>query len=289
MYTASDHLHVLLAGMGFVALSLLWLSILSGYALRRSWSHTWIRRPTLETIHHSLALTGLCIGALHGLGQLATPNGTLAVAATVVPFIDVDDPIGIGVAVIGLELLLGVAASVMLQHRLGYARWRGVHLLAYTAFALIVTHVLISGSDVASLPVWLAILAGALVTVALWATTTPGIGRTWQILLGGLRRNDASTVTVRVDTQLCAQFGYCEHAAPQFFRVGDGDGRISYQSSIPVTSAEAVMRAMEACPTKAISMLDRTGRVWSPSTQPPTDNRAAPAVPGTQRPRPISR
>lgn len=289
MYTPPDHLHLLLAGTGFIALGLLWLSVLSGYALRSSWSHTWIRRPTLEAIHHSLAFTGLCISALHGLGQLATPNTTLTAAATVIPFIDVNDPIGIGVAVIGFELLLAIAASLMLQRRLGYARWRGVHLLAYTAFALIVTHVLISGSDVASPPAWLAILAGTLVTIALWATTTPRTSRTRQTLLSGLRRNDTSTITVRVDPQLCAQFGFCEQAAPHIFQVGDTDGRISYQSTIPTTNAEAVMRAMQACPTKAISMLDRTGRTWTPSAQPPTDKHATPTIPGTQRPRPISR
>jgi sulfoxide reductase heme-binding subunit YedZ len=273
-----------LATLGFASFFLLWLAVVTGFVLHNSWTHTWIRRPTLYTIHQTLSVTGLCLGVFHGLAQVIVPKRAISLLEVVVPFVDSDDPIGIGVGVVGFELMLAVSLSMVIQRRLGYARWRLMHLLTYAAFMLTVAHVLISGSDVTSAWVWPLVLAAWLVTVALWLTTTSMLDgvRLW---LGRHRpARNVKGLAIRVDPQLCARFGFCEHVAPEVFQLR-GDGQLSYLSTVPVEQANAVVRAIEMCPTRAIIVADQsTGGMYAASdpyraeTGAHTDPRAVPGV-----------
>jgi ferredoxin/DMSO/TMAO reductase YedYZ heme-binding membrane subunit len=253
--SASQSLHLVLSMMGFASFIMLWLSLVAGFVLRNSWTQTWIKRPTLDGIHQTLALIGLCLGAFHGLAQLAVPGGSITLLELVVPFVDSDDPIGLGVGVVGFELLVAVALSVAIQRRLGYGRWRVVHLLAYAAFMLVVAHVLISGTDVTSIWVWLSVLGAWLVTVVLWLTTTSILdgARLWLAERRPSRHNQ--DLAVRVDAQLCSRFGFCEHVAPDVFQLRDG--QLSYVPTVRIEQSDVVKRAIEICPTRAITLGER--------------------------------
>jgi ferredoxin/DMSO/TMAO reductase YedYZ heme-binding membrane subunit len=287
----AESLHLVTAGIGFVSFTLLWVAVLTGFFLRNGWTQRWVRRPTLLAIHQTAAVMGLCLGIVHGLAQVAAPAAAITLVDVVVPFIDFDDPIGIGAGVLALELLIGVALSVAIQRRLGYARWRAFHLVSYAAFLLVVGHVLISGSDVTPVWAWLPVLVAWLTTVLLWAMTTPLLTAVQGWLNGFRRRGPGREVGVRVDIRLCSRVGVCEQIAPQVFRLA-GEGPLAYRSTVPIGQYDRVLRAIDACPTRAISLADRpnetiraqaeSGRAAGPEPRSPW------AVPGVRRRKEIS-
>jgi sulfoxide reductase heme-binding subunit YedZ len=289
--TAAQSLHLVLAMSGFASFVLLWLSVVGGFVLRRSWTPLRIKRTTIYGVHQIVALFGLCLGVFHGLAQLADPGRSITLLEVIVPFVNPDDPIGIGAGVLGLELILASTLSVLIQRRLGYARWRALHTIAYAAFMLIVAHVLISGSDVTSQWVWMPVLAAWLVTVVLWPPSL-----SW---LDGLRHRierreiaePKREVAVRVDPRLCTRFGFCEHVAPDLFALV-GSGELSYRQTVPVEQVELVLRAIEICPTRAIT-LDERGPTATPPRGDPGgreigERRRNPEIPGVRRRKAIS-
>jgi len=283
--SASQRLHLVLAALGFASLILLWLTVVAGFVLRNSWTQTRIRRPTIYAIHQAVTLVGLSLGVFHGVAQLAVPGSSIALLDLVVPFVDAEDPIGIGVAVAGLELVIVVVLSTLIQRRLGYARWRVIHTLGYAAFMLIVAHVLISGSDVGPAWVWAPVVGAWLVTFVLWLRTLSfmdGLGRRIAGYRFARRRpmvDRPREVVVRVDARQCIRFGFCEHVAPDLFQLR-ADGELWYRTTVPPEQADGVIRAIEVCPARAITFGDQG---MSPAG-PPTPPRPAPPVPPVPAP-----
>jgi ferredoxin/DMSO/TMAO reductase YedYZ heme-binding membrane subunit len=251
---AQQSVHLIAATVGFISFFLIWLAIVWGLVLRNGWASTRIRHSTAYGIHQTLALLGLCLAVVHAGAQLAAPLGTVTLMHEFVPFINPSDPVGIGVGVVGLEMMVAAALSILIQRKLGYSRWRALHSMTYVAFMLVVAHVLISGTDTGPVWVWGSVMGAWLSTVALWFTTT-----TW--MRSGLHavadrfsvQRRAAEVTVDVDAVRCARFGFCEHEAPDVFQLRS-DGRLSYSASVPAENLDAVVRAMRVCPARAISV-----------------------------------
>ena len=281
--SAQESLHLVAATVGFLSFFLLWLAVLGGLVLRNGWALTWVRHSTLHGIHTTLALIGLTLAAVHTGAQLAKP-GLFRVIDLLVPFTFWRDPIGVGVGVIGLEIMVAVALSIIVQRFLGYSRWRALHTLTYVAFTLVVAHVLISGSDAFRPHLAVAVLGAWLSVVVLWFITTP--------LFAALRRQGvertsvkqrSQEISVNVDAQRCARFGFCEHEAPEVFRLR-GDGRLAYRASVPPEEATAVIRAAEVCPARAISLTRVPTTVLTPQPATgPTDRPVSPAMAGPRR------
>jgi ferredoxin len=260
----SPDLHLVLATLGFASLGLLWLGVVTGFLLNGSWRPPLLSRPGLHKVHRATAGMGLSLGAVHGIGQLALRGGSITVLELVLPFADSDDRIGTADAVVGTEDLDAVALSVIVQRWLGPTRWRALHLFSYAAFMIIVAHVLISGTDVTPVWVWLPILGGWLVTVALWLATTmrlrtppPDPSSGIEVLLPVAERlpgrGDSPDVAVLVDKRLCTRQGLCEQLAPHVFRLGE-DGEVWHRPTVPVSELERVTRAAEICPVRAITL-----------------------------------
>jgi ferredoxin len=60
-------------------------------------------------------------------------------------------------------------------------------------------------------------------------------------------------LTVEVNPDKCARFGFCEHEAPDVFYL-QSDGRFGYQAVVPVSRANDVIQAMDVCPRRAIKV-----------------------------------
>jgi len=220
----------------------------------------------------TLALVAMTLGWGHALTQLANPIGTVRLIDEFVPFANGRDPIGIGVGVVATEVMTALLISVPLQKKLGFARWRVVHSLAYAAFTLIAAHVLLSGSDVGPLAVKIPVIALWASTVLLWV----GVARSRRRAAasdGAEGRADGRPVQVaevRVDPSRCTRFGFCAQEAPNVFELRE-DGRLGYRSTAPPEDVDAVSRAVKVCPARAITMHRSTGyRV----PEPPLDNVA---------------
>ena len=60
-------------------------------------------------------------------------------------------------------------------------------------------------------------------------------------------------LTVEVNPNKCARFGFCEHEAPDVFYL-ESDGRFGYDTLVPVEKMEQVVSAMDVCPRRAIKV-----------------------------------
>jgi sulfoxide reductase heme-binding subunit YedZ len=204
-----------------------------------------------------VSLMGLTLAVVHAAAQMAAPFASVHLIDEFVPFTNPTDPVGIGVAVISLEVMIAAALSVMIQRRMGYNRWRALHALNHVAFVLVVAHILVSGSDVGPKPVWGSVLLAWIITVVLYVSTARRSLATRRAVgdkLGMVQRRDE--VIVGVDSGKCARFGFCEHEAPEVFSLLS-DGRLSYRVSVGSEQVNDVLRAIDVCPRRAIS-LNRT-------------------------------
>ena len=281
----SQTVHAVAATVGFTSWLLLWGALVLGLVVRNGWASTRLRHSTLEAAHMTLALLGLTLGVVHGGAQLAAPNGIVRLVDEVVPFVNPTDPVGVGAGVLSLELFLAGALSVPIRKRLGQSRWRAVHTLTYAAFILLTAHVLISGSDVGPAWLWMSIVAAAAVVVLLWLASTRVVGRVRARM--GRRttaRDRAQTLMIDVDATRCQRFGFCEHEAPDVFRL-QGDGRLAYRTYVPSESVEPVIRAVGVCPARAIALRRLPTTVVTADTGPMPQITPAGGVPQPAPPR----
>jgi sulfoxide reductase heme-binding subunit YedZ len=252
---AGEVLHIVAAVVGFASYFLLWAAVLWGLMLRNGWAGTRMRHSTIYAIHMTIALFGISLGLVHAGAQLAVPNGSVDLIDEFVPFTHEFDPIGVGIATIATELFVAAALAVGMQKKLGYSRFRAVHSLVYIAFMLIAAHALISGSDMEYPLAWGSVLGSLLLVIGLWLSTTQWVSRTKRTRADQMaaRQQSVESVTVNVDPVRCARFGFCEHEAPEVFQIR-GDGRLSYKASVTVDELNPVVRAVEVCPARAITL-----------------------------------
>ena len=250
----SQTVHAVAATVGFASWLLLWSALVLGLVVRNGWASTRWRHSSIEAAHMTFALLGLTLGVVHGGAQLAAPNGIIRLVDEVVPFVNPTDPVGVGAGVLSLELFLAAALSVPIRKKLGQSRWRAIHTLTYAAFILLTAHVLISGSDVGPTWLWMSIVAACAIVIVLWLASTSLVGRV-RTRLGrrSSARDRAQTLMVDVDATRCQRFGFCEHEAPEVFRL-QGDGRLAYRTYVPADSVEPVIRAVGVCPARAIAL-----------------------------------
>ncbi len=255
--SGNEAVHLVAAAVGFTSFFLIWLSVIWGLILRNGWLSTRLRHATIHGAHMIIALMGLTLAGVHALTQLAPPYATTHLVDVFIPFTNPSDPIGIGVGVISLEIMTAAAISVMVQRKMGFNRWRALHALNHVAFILLVGHVLVSGSDVAPAYVWFPVVAAWVIAVVLWVSTAKKAYEVKRAVGGKLgmtsRREE---INIAVDSNKCARFGFCENEAPDVFTLL-ADGRLSYQVSVPQEQLNEVVRAIDVCPRRAIS-LNRT-------------------------------
>jgi ferredoxin len=83
--------------------------------------------------------------------------------------------------------------------------------------------------------------------------------------LGQLRGQRAE---VEINPGKCMRFAFCEHEAPEIFKL-QGD-RIDYKPSVPADQIDAVAMAVKVCPARAIKMKMPGSKPYLP--QPPVDD-----------------
>lgn len=280
MNSAEENIHIIAATNGFTSYFLLWLTVIWGLILRNGWALTRVRHSTLQAIHTTLAILGLTLGTIHGVAQLAVPAGRVRLIDVWVPFTNLYDPIGIGVGVIGLEIMIAAALSIAIQRLLGYSRWRALHSLTYVAFTLVAAHVLISGTDMEEPLRWGTVLAAWVAVVVVWFFTTPMMVRLRRRKSDEAAGRQRATheITVNVNSQRCVQFGFCEHEAPDVFQLRS-DGRLAYRATVTTEDASAVIRAAEVCPARAILLSRVPTSVMTARPEEPLDRPDSPPEP----------
>jgi ferredoxin len=253
--------HIVAAVAGFTSLALLWLATVWGVVLRAGWGFSRVKQSKLYAFHRTTATMGLALGIVHALTQLAAPSGTIEWWDEFIPFINETDPLGTGLGILGLELIIAVVVSTMIQRIVGSNRWRALHATAYLSFTMVSAHTLISGAEVTLWPdyTWVAVLiiTGWAITVVLGLFTV--VRPKWlfpreaeQTAIAAEVGPD-SDVPVHVDPLRCTRFGFCQHEAPALFQLRS-DGSLSHQSSVGPDQMGAAVQAARGCPARAITL-----------------------------------
>jgi sulfoxide reductase heme-binding subunit YedZ len=157
------------------------LTVCFGILTTTGWARRHITRAALTSVHMVLAVSTLTFGVLHALSYLLQTGEHFTAVNAVIPFV-AGGEFEVGLGIVGLELAVAVAISIMVQRRLGYRRWHVLHYLAYAAFALSLAHTVATSAEVQSLGlVGIGVFGCAAACVLLWvlrilpATTAVGL------------------------------------------------------------------------------------------------------------------
>jgi sulfoxide reductase heme-binding subunit YedZ len=156
------------------------LTVCFGILTTTGWARRLITRPALTSVHMTLAVSTLTFGVLHALSYIFQTGEHFTAVNAVVPFV-AGGEMEVGLGIVGLELGVAVAVSIVVQRRLGYRRWHLLHYLAYAAFALSLVHTVATSTEVQSLGlVGIAVFglaaAGALLWVLRIVPATAAVG-----------------------------------------------------------------------------------------------------------------
>jgi sulfoxide reductase heme-binding subunit YedZ len=132
---------------GLVLLVVFTLSLLLGQlATVRVNSDLVPRFVTLE-LHRNVSLVALLLLVLHVSTSVIDGYVDISLLDALVPLRSPYRPVWLGLGSLALDLLLAVALTTLVRHRMPYTGWRIVHYLAYLAWPLAVLHGLGTGTD----------------------------------------------------------------------------------------------------------------------------------------------
>ncbi|MEE1783198.1 ferric reductase-like transmembrane domain-containing protein [Streptomyces sp. SP17BM10] len=164
---------------GTVALVLLTASTTLGVAVGGRAVPRRLGRFEVSLLHRNVAVLTVVFLALHIVTAIVDPYVHLGWAVAVLPFGSGYRPLWLGLGTVAFDLLLAVLVTTALRLRLGRARWKAVHWLAYAAWPVALFHAAGTGTDT-RLPLQLVLYGAclaAVVTAAWWRLYRAGPGR----------------------------------------------------------------------------------------------------------------
>ncbi len=132
---------------GLVALVLLTATMVLGVlTATRVSGRLWPGFATQE-LHRRVSLTALVFLAVHILTAVLDTYVHIGLDSVVVPFVSPYKALWIGLGAVSVDLLLAVAVSSLVRHRIPARVWRGTHWLAYASWPVAVLHGFAVGPD----------------------------------------------------------------------------------------------------------------------------------------------
>ena len=132
---------------GIVSLVLLTASVVLGIMTSVRWTSRSMPRFVVEYTHRNVTLLVMVFIVLHVSTIVLDGFAPIGWIAAVVPLASPYRPIWLGLGALAFDLLLAVAITSWLRHRVGYPIWRAVHWAAYGSWAVAVFHGFGAGSD----------------------------------------------------------------------------------------------------------------------------------------------
>ncbi len=145
--TSGSPMWYLARGTGIAALVLLTVSVVLGIVTSVRWSVPRWPRFVIEHLHRDVTLVVLALIALHVVTVVVDSFAPIGFLAAVVPLSSPYRPVWLGLGALGVDLLLAIAITSWLRHRVGFRIWRFVHWFAYGSWAVAMLHGLGTGSD----------------------------------------------------------------------------------------------------------------------------------------------
>src|SRR5712691_4766389 len=134
-------------GTGVVSLVLLTAIVVLGVAGATRWRSTRWPRFVVAGLHRNLSLLALVFITLHVLTTVADGYAPISLINAVLPFSSPYRPVWLGLGAVAFDLLLALTVTSLLRARIGYARWRALHWLAYASWPIALVHGLGTGTD----------------------------------------------------------------------------------------------------------------------------------------------
>lgn len=166
---------------GMTALVLLTVSVVLGIVTSVRWSAPRWPRFVVEYVHRDVTLVVLALIVLHIATVVIDGFAPIGWLAGVVPFISPYRPLWLGLGALAFDLLLAIAVTSWLRHRIGFTTWRFVHWFAYGSWAVTIVHGLGTGTDTSQ--TWALFVYGASLVAVVAAA--------WWRLSVGWERNTA--------------------------------------------------------------------------------------------------
>jgi DMSO/TMAO reductase YedYZ heme-binding membrane subunit len=134
-------------GSGMVSLVFLTVSVLLGITTSLRWSSPRWPRFVIEFTHRNVSLLVVVFLVIHILTVVSDSFAPIGWKDAVVPFVSAYRPLWLGFGALAFDLLIALAITSLLRHRIGFTAWRIVHWLAYACWPIAVIHGLGTGSD----------------------------------------------------------------------------------------------------------------------------------------------
>jgi predicted ferric reductase len=135
----------------FVALGLLWLSMVMGLLISDKIARAWPGAQAAFSMHEYVSLLGLGFAAFHALILLGDRYIGYDLRQVLLPFASEGyRPVWIGLGQLGLYVWALVAATFYIRQRIGHKAWRFIHFASYFNFTVVILHGLASGTDTGS-------------------------------------------------------------------------------------------------------------------------------------------
>ncbi len=170
---------------GLVALVLLTTTTLFGIlTANRAVSARW---PgfSVQDLHRRISVTTMAFLACHILTSVIDTYVHIGWAAVVVPFASSYKRLWVGLGSIGIDLLIAVAFTSHLRHKMRPRTWKAVHWLAYLSWPVALSHAFGMGTDMGQR--WVTFLSVACIAAVVGAAT-------WRVSLAVGRKSHALTL-----------------------------------------------------------------------------------------------
>jgi hypothetical protein len=132
---------------GFVALSILWVSMALGLGITNKIVRLWPGVPTAFALHEYVSLLGLGFAIYHALILMGDHFVDFSLPRLLTPFSIDYEPLWVGLGQVGFYVWLIAALSFYVRRFIGQKTWRLIHYVNFATYMMGLFHGLFSGTD----------------------------------------------------------------------------------------------------------------------------------------------
>ncbi len=132
----------------FVALGLLWVSMMLGLLITDRVARSWPGAPAAFALHEFVSLLGLAFAMFHALILLGDHYINYKLAQILMPFGSINyHPTWVGLGQIGFYVWAIISATFYVRQLIGSKAWKYIHYASFFNFIIAVLHGIASGTD----------------------------------------------------------------------------------------------------------------------------------------------
>ena len=132
----------------FVALGMLWVSMMLGVGITNKMSRIWPGAPAAYALHEYFSLLGLGFAAFHALILMGDKYTNFSLLQILLPFGTGNfKPFWVGVGQLGFYSWIILVISFYVRKQIGQKTWRVLHYLSFFTYMGALAHGLGSGTD----------------------------------------------------------------------------------------------------------------------------------------------